>query len=55
MEALGGNAAGFGFSAKPQVVHGQGPYRDPYREYVYFNSYPLIVIVQEDCTVEYHV
>ena len=35
MEALGGNAAaGFGFSAKPRVVEGQGPYRDPYREYV---------------------
>ncbi len=36
MEGIGGNAgAGFGFSAKPQVIQGSGaPYRDPYREYV---------------------
>lgn len=35
MEAIGGNA-GFGFSAKPQVIHRSGvPFRDPYREYVY--------------------
>jgi hypothetical protein len=35
MEAIGGNM-GYGFSAKPQVIRGNGaPYRDPYREYVY--------------------
>ena len=35
MEALNGN--GFGFSARPQVIDNRnsGPYRDPYREYVY--------------------
>ena len=35
MEAIGNNANGFGFSAKPQVIRGpNAPYRDPYREYV---------------------
>ncbi len=38
MEAVGAGsnaavAGAFGFSAKPQIV--KGPYRDPYREYVY--------------------
>ena len=40
MEAVGGNV-GFGFSAKPQVV--QGPYRDPYREYMYVSSFNSII------------
>lgn len=35
MEAIGNNAGGYGFSAKPQLVHGNGSlYRDPYREYM---------------------
>ena len=41
MEGINGNggiAATYGFSAKPQVISGKqgaGPYRDPYREYMY--------------------
>jgi hypothetical protein len=40
MEGINGNgaaiagAATYGFSAKPQVISGKGPYRDPYREYM---------------------
>ncbi len=35
MEAIGNNAGGYGFSAKPQVVQAKASlYRDPYREYM---------------------
>ena len=39
MEGINGNggaAGAYGFSAKPQVITGKqdGPYRDPYREYM---------------------
>lgn len=49
MEGINGNGAGvggYGFSARPQVIAGKqgGPYRDPYREYMYnshFDIYPV--------------
>lgn len=43
MDGINGNAAAYGFSATPQVVSGKqgGPYRDPYREYMYDIYYTL--------------